>query len=154
MATPDPAKTSSGAAGPGGFRFGRSRRLTHAREFQAMYRSGARQNVGALVIFSRPNGLDRPRFGMAVHRKVGKANVRNRIKRLLREAFRLEQHELASGFDYLVRVRPHEPMTLEAYRGALLEAAAKLEKTWAKRARRQAERGVETANGSDDGADA
>ena len=72
-----------------------------------------------------PNGLDRTRLGLAVPRAVGKAARRNRIKRLLREGFRLSQHDLPAGLDMVVVVRPHAPLMLGEYKRLLSELAAK-----------------------------
>ena len=49
-----------------------------------------------LVVYVRSNKLGHPRLGMAVSRKVGKAVLRNRWKRVIREAFRLAQNDLPS----------------------------------------------------------
>jgi ribonuclease P protein component len=85
---------------------------------------------GAMIVFGRPNGLGCPRLGLAVGRVVGGAVQRNRVKRLLREAFRLEQHALPAGLDFVVSVRgplraPGD--SLEAMRSELVEAAAHIE---------------------------
>ena len=45
------------------------------------------------------NGLERPRLGLAVSRRVGKAVRRNRMKRVLREVFRTKTHLFPSGYD-------------------------------------------------------
>src|SRR5215510_12522342 len=94
--------------------FRRAQRLTHAREFEAVYDARVRKARAGLVVFARPNTLGRPRLGLSVGRSVGGAVVRNRIKRLLREAFRLDHRTWAGGtplgYDLVVTVRPHGPM--------------------------------------------
>jgi ribonuclease P protein component len=117
--------------------FRRSHRLAHARDFQAAYGSRASRASGPLAVYARPNGLPHPRLGLSVGRRVGNAVVRNRCKRLLREAFRLSQHRLPSldggGYDYVVNVRPHEELPLDEYQRILLELAGKLHTEWQRR---------------------
>ena len=121
-----------------GLHFRRSQRLTHAREFQAAYRARVSRASGPLAVYGRPNGLPRSRLGLSVGRKVGGAVRRNRVKRLLREAFRLSQHELPAagngGYDFIVNVRPHEGLKLEDYQRLLLDLAHKIHAEWQRRA--------------------
>jgi ribonuclease P protein component len=59
-----------------------------------------------LIIYGVENGLEHPRLGISVARKkVRKASDRNRIKRLIREAFRLSKAELPPGIDLVVLPR-------------------------------------------------
>jgi len=74
-------------------------RILKRREFIALSESGRRiQNEHFIAIFS-PNQLGRSRIGITVTRKVGPAVKRNRIKRLVREHFRLNRHHLAGHWD-------------------------------------------------------
>lgn len=55
-----------------------------------------------VVVFFRPNGLPFSRLGVSVSRKHGPAVCRNRLKRVLREAFRLSLADLPVGIDYVL----------------------------------------------------
>ncbi len=101
-------------------------RLTSARQFRAVYEGGARAFCGALVVWGLKNGLDHCRLGLAVPRHVGGAVARNRIKRRLRECFRLLQDELPAGYDLVITVRRHAPLPLEGYLEALKRGARKV----------------------------
>jgi ribonuclease P protein component len=105
-------------------------RLQHALQFQAVYAAKVRESRGPLTVFALPNDLGHPRLGLSVGRKVGIAPRRNRVKRLLREAFRLMQHDLPRGYDVVINVRPHEAATLADYQRMLSAALVKLHRKW------------------------
>lgn len=88
--------------------------------------------AGPLAFHARRNDLPITRFGMSVSRKVGIAVQRNRIRRKLREAFRLSQHELPAGYDIVTVVRPHSPLELSEYQRLMIGAIQKLDKKWRK----------------------
>jgi ribonuclease P protein component len=83
-------------------------RLSRSSEFERVYRQGRSQANRYLVLYAFPRGedVDEPRLGISVSRKVGGAVARNRIKRLLREAFAAEAQTLAAGHDFVVVARP------------------------------------------------
>jgi len=110
--------------------FPKTRRLRTREEFSAVYDAKMRESRGPLMIYSRPNGLSYPRLGLSTSRKVGTAVRRNRIRRLLREAFRHLQHDLPAGYDLLIVVRPHEPLLLADYQRLLSSAVLKLHGVW------------------------
>ena len=91
-----------------------------------------------------PTPRDEPRLGLAVGRRVGKANVRVTAKRAIREAFRHIQHDLPAWeadedrgrYDYVVQVRPHQPLPASEYQRLLLELAQACHGVWAKRLER------------------
>jgi ribonuclease P protein component len=85
-----------------------------------------RRAAGPLLVYARANGLSHTRLGLSVSRRVGGSVKRSNVKRLLREAFRLSQHELPPGLDVVIVVRPHELLPLDRYCSALLEVTGSL----------------------------
>jgi ribonuclease P protein component len=76
-------------------RFGAELRLRSKPQFDAIYASGRRVDDRFFGLRVKPNGLTHPRIGLAVAVKTaGNAVVRNRLRRLVRESFRLAQLEL------------------------------------------------------------
>ena len=73
--------------------------------FRRLYAKGKSAAAPALVLYVRRNGGKENRLGLTVSTKVGKAVVRNKVRRRLREIYRLHQHELARGWDLVVVAR-------------------------------------------------
>ena len=59
-----------------------------------------------LVLYIRENGQAINRLGISISKKVGGAVIRNRIKRLIKEQFRLQEGNLLKGYDLVIVVRP------------------------------------------------
>ncbi len=74
-------------------------------EFRRMYRKGQSGVDRCMVVYCRKNRLGRNRYGFTVSVKVGKAVVRNRARRRLREVCRLNEDKLTKGWDILVVAR-------------------------------------------------
>lgn len=115
----------------------RRHRLSRSRDFRAVYKEGLRARRGPLLVFARPNDLPHARLGLSVPRRVGKAVSRNRIKRRLREAFRLLMPEAPSGYDLVIVVRPHAALEMSEYQRLLRSAWKRLDHEWRRRAPRQ-----------------
>ena len=85
-------------------------RLSRSSDFQRIYRQGSSTASRFLVLYSfkRPaeTGAEGPRLGLSVSKKLGGAVVRNRVKRLLREAFQGCAGHLAEEYDLVVIARP------------------------------------------------
>ncbi|AIZ34926.1 ribonuclease P protein component [Pseudomonas sp. K1(2024)] len=86
--------------------FSRDKRLLTPRHFKAVFDSPTGKVPGKnLLILARENGLDHPRLGLVIGKKSVKLAVqRNRLKRLMRDSFRLHQHSLA-GLDIVIVAR-------------------------------------------------
>ncbi|CAN5656112.1 hypothetical protein BH09PLA1_BH09PLA1_17380 [soil metagenome] len=119
------------------FTFPRTHRLTGKLNFAATYDAGIHESRGPLRIFARPNDLPHARLGLSVSRRVGTAPRRNLIKRRLREAFRLLQHDFPRGYDLIIVVRPHKPLLLADYQKMLSATMVKLHNAWERRERNE-----------------
>lgn len=93
-------------------------RLVRRAEFEAVYRGGRRRTSATFVIFLRPNGSEKTRFGMSVKKALGNAVARNRIRRRVREALRLHREEIVPGWDVVI----HPNRTAGTMEFAKLEA--------------------------------
>jgi ribonuclease P protein component len=108
----------------------RARRIVRKGDFERARAARCAAGDSRLLVYVLPNGRSHPRVGLAVGRRHGKAARRNRLRRLLREAFRLEQHSLPAGFDYLLVPRPATHPDLAAFRRSLLRLGPEALRRW------------------------
>ena len=109
-------------------------RVSHDTDYKRIYDAQVRKHDGPLTVFALPNELGHPRLGLSISkRKLGSAVRRNRVKRRLREAFRVLDKDELGAFDYLVVTRAHQPLKVESYRVSLERLTRRLRTTWAKR---------------------
>jgi ribonuclease P protein component len=97
----------------------RETRLVRRAEYDAVYREGRRRSSREFTLFVRPNGLDVSRFGWSIKKALGNAVRRNRLRRRLREIFRLHRREIAPGWDIVVH--PRTTVATAEFRGLAQE---------------------------------
>lgn len=81
--------------------------LRNTRQFNQVYKRGKSIVNRHVVMYYVKNGLDYNQVGFSVSKKVGKAVIRNRVKRKLKESFRLNEEKITVGYDivFVARVR-------------------------------------------------
>lgn len=137
MSVEDPEGLPPGRAPAGvreGGRLGPAEHVRGREAFAALRTRGRRGGDDVLRVLVALNGLPYARCGMAVSRRYGNAPARNRLRRLYREAFRLEKAQLPAGVDVLISPsRGAGEPSLEQVRASLVAATQQV----AKRLRRK-----------------
>ena len=83
-------------------KYSTSLKLNHI--FRRLYRTSGVAD-GLLVLYARKNRTDGNRVGITVSKKLGKAHVRNRTRRRIREVYRLNEEKFQPGWDIVVVAR-------------------------------------------------
>ena len=118
------------------YRLPSSCRLRRTRDFQHVYEQRQRAGDRHLLVFGAKNDLDHTRFGVSVSKKHGNAVKRTRLKRLLREAFRLTRHQLPQGLDLVLIPKQNSGAERHDYERSLRRAVVRLAKKLAVEERR------------------
>ena len=121
--------------------FPKAVRLLNAREFETVFAARLSASDTWVVVYGIANDMNHPRLGLMVSRRIGGAVVRNRWKRLLREAFRRKQHELPA-FDLVCMPRSATPPPLTQLLTSLTSLANRIRQQLEHRQRRDGGRPV------------
>jgi ribonuclease P protein component len=101
-------------------------RLRSPRDFERVYGQKQRASDELLLIYMAKNDLPWSRVGFSVSRKHGNSVVRHRLRRLLREAFRLSQQELPAGWDFVLIPKQDASVELPALQASLESLAERV----------------------------
>jgi ribonuclease P protein component len=107
-------------------RFPRECRLSRQADFDRVHQANVFASDETLVIRAARNNTPLTRIGISVSRQVGNAVVRNRWKRLTREAFRLARANFPAGLDLVVRPRRGAIADLSAIQRSLNQLVSRL----------------------------
>jgi ribonuclease P protein component len=77
-------------------------RIRHPQDFRRVMKLGRKLQSKHFLLFLRDNETGFQRFGMVIKREIGPATYRNRIKRYLREFFRLHKHQIRESLDIII----------------------------------------------------
>ncbi len=100
--------------------------LRSSRDFEHVYAQKLKGADGVLLLFLAKNSVDVTRIGLSVSKKHGGAVERNRLKRWLREAFRMERHAFPGGLDLIAIPLAAERASLPAFRQSLVGLVRRL----------------------------
>lgn len=105
----------------------RSARIRGQNDFRRIFRRRLRASDRWITLYADRNSAAFARLGIAASRRLGNAVRRNRIKRLVREAFRRLRHELPPGTDWIVIPKPGDEPTLDDLQQSIRQLARRLE---------------------------
>lgn len=96
-------------------------------DYKAVFAHRLTKSRGPLTVFLKPNDLPEHRLGLSIGRRVGNAVARVRLKRMVREAFRLDRpvypmRPEGGAYDIVVSGRAHQTLSLNEYRLLLRDA--------------------------------
>lgn len=108
------------------FTFTKAQHLRAKADFERVYALKCKAADGVLLLFAARSTGPVTRIGLSVSKKHGGAIIRNRLKRLLREAFRLKQSEIPPGLDLIAIPLAKEKASLLAYEQSLVNVSRRL----------------------------
>jgi len=117
------------------FTFRPHEHLRRASDFRRVYARRRSASDAWLIVYACENGLPYLRLGLSVSRKVGQATMRNRLRRLYREAFRLTRNDMPTGLDLVLVPRGSNEPPLDELKRSLPNLVGQLARKLLREAR-------------------
>ncbi len=116
-------------------------RLSLDADYKAVFAHRLTKSRGPLTVFLKPNDLPEHRLGLSIGRRVGNAVARVRLKRMVREVFRLDRpvypmQPEGTAYDIVVSGRAHKTLSLNEYRSLIRDAIAAADREHRKRVKK------------------
>ena len=89
----------------GSFTFTKKERITEPRDFRRVMKLGRRHSSRSFILFIQKNEEGFHRLGIVVKKETGPAVFRNRMKRYIREFFRLHKHKIKGSYDFILMIK-------------------------------------------------
>jgi ribonuclease P protein component len=89
----------------GAFRFSKKERISLPQDFKSVMKSGRRFHSKHFILFLKENGRGFNRLGIVAKKEIGPASLRNRLKRHLREFFRLNKDYIQGSYDIIILIK-------------------------------------------------
>ena len=109
------------------YTFRKTNHLRRGKDFDRVFARRCSAADDRLIVYVDANGLDISRIGLVVSRRAGNSVARHRVKRLIREAYRLSQHDLPGGLDVVCLPQTASEPSLDGYRESLLRLISSAE---------------------------
>ncbi len=87
------------------FKFTKKERITEPQDFRRVMKIGRRRTSRNFVVFVQKSESTTHRLGIVVKKEIGQATFRNRMKRYVREFFRLHKHQIKGSYDIILMIR-------------------------------------------------
>jgi len=108
------------------FLFPKWRHLRSSQDFARIYELKLRAGDDFLLLFGAPNELGHTRIGLSVSKRHGNSVQRHRLRRLIREGYRLAQHDVVEGWDLICIPRADSGATTDDFRRSFIKLSGKL----------------------------
>lgn len=113
------------------FLFPKWRHLRSSQDFERIYERKLRAGDDFLLLFGAPNNLGHTRIGLSVSKRHGNSVQRHRLRRLIREGYRLAQHNVVEGWDLICIPRADSGATTNDFRQSFVKLSGKLSRKMA-----------------------